>query len=170
MEQPSPRGEQSSSGRRSAFSPSRQQRFRNYTYVYEGPEENEVENHARKVDRRGMEYVMAHERQRGHRPEDVSNDYGAGYDILSVDRDGVVRYIELKTMSGPWGTRGVALSANQYNMARSQKGHYWLYVIENLDGEPALHEIQNPFERVTSYTFDESWKQSPSSEEELSLG
>ncbi|WP_084046098.1 DUF3883 domain-containing protein [Deinococcus hopiensis] len=167
---PRPQGEAGPhAGHRSAASPSRQQRFRNYTYVYEGPEENEAETHAREVDQRGMAYVMEHEWRRGHRPEDVSQDYGAGYDITSADQDGVVRYIELKTMSGPWAQRGVALSANQYRMAKREKSHYWLYVIENLDTEPVLHEIQNPFERVTSYTFDDSWKQEPTSEEELLL-
>lgn len=155
---------------RSSASPSRQQRFRNYTYVYEGPEENEAETHAREVDRRGMEYVLSHERRRGHHPEDVSLDYGAGYDIRSADQDGVIRYIELKTMSGEWRERGVALSANQHAMAQRQKSQYWLYVIENLDGDPVLHEIQNPFERVTSYTFDDSWKQAPTAEEDVLLG
>lgn len=138
--------------------------------MYQGPEENEEETHAREVDQRGMAYVMEHERRRGHIPEDVSMDYGAGYDICSVDQDGVIRYIELKTMSGPWQERGVALSANQFAMARQQTTQYWLYVIENLDGEPTLHEIQNPFERITSYTFDNTWKLEVTTEDEVTLG
>ncbi|WP_189062576.1 DUF3883 domain-containing protein [Deinococcus arenae] len=165
-----PTGTHPGTGQRSPHSPSRQQRFRNYTYVYQGPEENEEETHAREVDQRGMAYVMEHERRRGHIPEDVSMDYGAGYDICSVDQDGVIRYIELKTMSGPWQERGVALSANQFAMARQQTTQYWLYVIENLDGEPTLHEIQNPFERITSYTFDNTWKLEVTTEDEVTLG
>lgn len=165
-----PEGAQSPRGRRSSHSPSQQTRFRNYTYVYEGPEEDEAENHAREVDQRGMAFVMEYERKNGRNPLDESSDYGAGFDILSADSDGVVRYIELKTMSGPWRERGVALSANQYALARREKGNFWLYVVENLNTDPALYMFQNPFERVTSYTFDQSWKENPSTEDEITLG
>lgn len=134
-----------------------QKRLHTYTYVYDGPEEDEAQVHAAEVDRQGMKYVMEYEQARGRSPEDISHDYGAGYDIRSTNGD-KERYIELKTISGPWGNRGVALSANQYGAARTYREKYWLYVIENLDTEPVLHEIQNPFERVTSYTFDGSWK------------
>ena len=61
------------------------------------------------------------------------------------------------------------MSANQYAVARRERSQYWLYVIENLDTEPLLHEIQNPFERITSYTFHESWKQNPTMVEDRFL-
>ncbi|UFA51995.1 DUF3883 domain-containing protein [Deinococcus radiophilus] len=147
-----------------------QKQFKNYVYTYnESDREITQEAHSQKVDRRGMEYAMEYERRHNRTPEDCSADTGAGYDIFSTELSGEVRYIELKTVSGPWGDLGVTLSRNQLAAARKYGERYWLYVIEDLDGQPKLHAIQHPEGQVTYYVFDGSWHGNASYSEELTL-
>ncbi|PYE51960.1 DUF3883 domain-containing protein [Deinococcus yavapaiensis] len=147
-----------------------QRQFKNYVYVYQGSREDvATEAHAQKVDRRGMQYAMEYERQHARTPEDCSGDTGAGYDIFSQAEDGTVRHIELKTTSGPWGERGVTLSRNQLAAARKYGERYWLYVIENLDGDPVLHAIQHPEGQATYYVFNDGWRGNASEEHEFLL-
>lgn len=128
-----------------------------------------AEAHAQKVDRRGMQYAMEYERRHDRTPEDCSGDTGAGYDIFARAEDGTVRYIELKTVSGPWGERGVTLSRNQLAAARKYGERFWLYVIENLDGEPVLHAIQHPEGQASYYVFNDGWRGNASEEYEIVL-
>lgn len=49
------------------------------------------------------------------------------------------------------------ISSNEYHVALRKAESYYLYVIENLDGRPTLHETDNPAGRVTHSSFDNSW-------------
>jgi hypothetical protein len=53
---------------------------------------------------------------------------GAGYDILSFNEDGTVKYIEVKTTRGSAETT-FFLSANELAFARQHAAHYYLYRI-----------------------------------------
>jgi len=83
-----------------------------------------------------------------------------GYDIKSMDREtGEIRFIEVKAVRGPWGARGVGLSATQYDKARERRSAFWLYVVENAASEqPLITRICNPAEKITQYQFDQGWR------------
>lgn len=147
-----------------------QKQFKNYVYAYQASREDiAAETHAQKVDRRGMDYAMSYERHHNRTPEDCSADTGAGYDIFSTAEDRTVRHIELKTVSGPWGERGVTLSRNQLAAAQKYGERYWLYIIENLDDRPVLHAIQHPEGQTSYYVFNDGWRGNASEEYDFTL-
>ncbi len=100
----------------------------------------------RDIERIGMEMAMAYEKERGRVPEDVSA-LNLGYDIRSTASDGSCRYIEVKARAGEGA---IALTPNEWFMARRMGDDYWLYVVENAATDnPQLHTIQNPAARYS---------------------
>lgn len=49
-----------------------------------------------------------------------------GYDIESRQKDGKIRYIEVKSLSGEWDSRGVALTRPEFREATKRQDLYWL--------------------------------------------
>jgi len=101
------------------------------------------------VERAAMEMAMAHERERGWEPEDISRRRdGSGFDIRSLgpaDEYGrrPVRRIEVKGRAGH--DEPVVLTPNEWLQARRHGDTYWLYVVWGCKtGEPRLLTIQNP--------------------------
>jgi hypothetical protein len=79
--------------------------------------------------------------------ESVENE-NRGYDLLSKrphpSEPGVfvqARFIEVK---GRAGTGEVALTANEYRTAQRLGEDFWLYVVFECAGTPALNAIQDP--------------------------
>lgn len=142
--------------------PKPQRKFNTYVYLEPGePDDNEdkEESLSHVTDRRGMEIVMAYETRHGRIPEDVSDNFGCGFDIKSTDSDGTIRFIELKTTNEPWGESGVTLSANQFQKALrdTMAERYWLYVVDDLRGQPKVHRICNPAGKTQHFVFDKGW-------------
>ena len=83
-----------------------------------------------------------------------------GYDILEVDENGeVVRYIEVKTLTGRWYEEGVAVSVPQLHFAQ-EHDNWWLFVVENLNTQNTdVHIFENPIQNANQFMFDHSWKQ-----------
>jgi len=83
-----------------------------------------------------------------------------GYDVTEVDISGVViRYIEVKTLSGKWDVGGVALTGYQLKFSQAHD-NVWLFVVENINTkETKVHMVKNPVQQATRYMFDQSWKQ-----------
>lgn len=98
----------------------------------------------REIEQIGMDVAMRYERENERVPEDVSLQ-NLGFDIRSTDRDGIVRYIEVKARAG---MRDVALTQNEWFKAKRFKGDYYLYVVLNSATKPELIVIQNPAERL----------------------
>ena len=96
------------------------------------------------IERIGMEVSMEHEIKNGRTPEDVSAE-NLGFDVRSMDKDGKVRYIEVKARAE---TGAIALTQNEWFKARRFKDDYYLYVVMNAAGKPQLHIIQNPAENL----------------------
>jgi superfamily II DNA or RNA helicase len=94
------------------------------------------------VERIGMEAVMKFERDAGREPEDVSKEK-LGFDIRSRERDGGIRYIEVKARAG---IGAVALTQNEWFKAQRLGDDYYLYVVWNVGRDPntRLYVIQNP--------------------------
>jgi len=87
-----------------------------------------------------MEYEMKH----GRTPEDVSSE-NLGFDIRSRDKQGNVRYIEVKARAE---RAPVALTPNEWFKARRFKDDYFLYAVMNATKVPQLYIIQNPAENL----------------------
>ncbi len=104
--------------------------------------------------------VYAYEQRQGRVPEQMEQNH-PGYDIRSCDRDGrILRYIEVKSIGGVWGARGVGLSDRQFAEAQHQKAAYWLYVVEWPEDAARCRItcIQNPAARASRFYFDDGWR------------
>ena len=117
---------------------------------------NNVEYHSHfgmsrddEVEATAMQVAMQYETNNGRNPYDVSAE-NVGYDIKSVDQNGLKRYIEVK---GRAGIDGVMLSENEINRLAQLGTKAWLYIVTNCKSEPILNIINNPantlnFERI----------------------
>lgn len=83
-----------------------------------------------------------------------------GFDILEVDSSGdIVRYIEVKTLTGVWGEGGVSVTESQLEFAQVHD-NWWLFVVENMNTQNTnVHLFKNPVQQANRYMFDHSWKQ-----------
>jgi len=94
------------------------------------------------IERIGMEFVMAYEKDQQREPEDVHLE-NLGYDIRSRDQAGAFRYIEVKARAKEGA---IVLTPNEWLMAQRLKEEYWLYVVVNVSTSPELYVIHNPAE------------------------
>lgn len=68
-----------------------------------------------------------------------------GYDILSFDEDGSERFIEVKSTTQKWSNNvNFYLSNNEWEKAKKLK-NYWIYRVFDIDGQPEIIRIENPF-------------------------
>jgi SNF2 family DNA or RNA helicase len=100
------------------------------------------------IEKIGMKIALDYERANGREPEDVSSE-NLGFDIRSKDREGNIRYIEVKARKdeGP-----VALTPNEVFKAKRFKEDYWLYIVANASTNPKLYLINNPAENLQMET------------------
>lgn len=135
------------------------------TYVY--PEGSEYEGESVPgaldetiaVDKAGINHVLEFEVNNGRLPS-VMPHHHPGYDIEVKDRDAkIVRYIEVKSLSGDWGMDGAALTKPQFEKAKEFGDKYWLYVVERAQREDyKIHPIRSPAQRVNQFIYDDGWK------------
>lgn len=92
----------------------------------------------------GMQIAMEYEKAHRRIPKDVSSE-NLGFDIRSIDRNGAVRYIEVKARAE---VGDIALTQNEWFKAHRFKEDYYLYVVFNASKSPELFIIQNPAESV----------------------
>ncbi len=112
------------------------------------------------TDRQGIIRVLAYERKHDRRPTELPHN-NPGYDIESKDRNGKMRFIEVKSLSERWGEGNApALTRNEFEFAREKKQDYWLYVVEcsQLDDFARIYIIQDPARRIDQYLFDDGWQ------------
>jgi superfamily II DNA or RNA helicase len=88
-----------------------------------------------------MKIAMDYEVGVGWNPVDVSAN-NEGYDIKSISREELKRYIEVKGRSG--GDGSVMLSENEMNRLAQLGDAAWLYIVINCKSTPELYRIQNP--------------------------
>lgn len=126
----------------------------------EGADTGDGNDRHLEVDRRGTELVMIFELQEGRKPRKMDH-FNEGYDIESCDASGAIeRYIEVKSLSSRWDMSNVGLSVPQFQKARSEGARFWLYVVDNLDGDkPTLYRVQDPASKVVEYRFDDGWSE-----------
>jgi hypothetical protein len=132
------------------------------TYVSSDSGEREEREHSAQrdaVDRAGMDRVLDYEKRQGRHPNEMPPKH-PGYDIESEnDANDVVRYIEVKSLSGDWEYSNAGLSDVQFKKATELGDRYWLYVVERAD-QPTyrIHRIQNPAARADQFLFDDGWQ------------
>jgi len=83
-----------------------------------------------------------------------------GFDLYEACSDGaLVRWVEVKSMTGSLAGRPVTLSRAQFDCAREHGPAYWLYVAEHARDAAKIRilRIQDPSGRAKYFTFDEGW-------------
>ncbi len=136
-----------------------------YIYVKQEPTEKGQSIQAEKMAGESLsrDFVMKHEIEEGRIPKEMSED-NVGYDIKSTEKNGDIRFIEVKSISGQWGGEGITVSPSQINFAQEYKKAFWLYVVENIGKSNArLHKLQDPMKYVKGFKFNEAWKEIASS-------
>ncbi|RLB02016.1 MAG: hypothetical protein DRG59_13280, partial [Deltaproteobacteria bacterium] len=146
-------------------------KLRTYVYAegseYEEPPNHHVSEQSSAVDKAGIDRVVEYERYRGRIAKVMPHEH-PGYDIESRDESGeVVRYIEVKSLSGDWGASGAALTKTQFEKGIEFGDRYWLYVVERAQQDNyKIHPIQNPAQRVNEFIYDDGWKNVASTDTE----
>lgn len=111
------------------------------------------------IDAAGTDRVMAYERSKGRVPQKMAH-LNKGYDVMSEDSLGRVRYIEVKSTVDLWGGGGVGITPAQHDYARRNPDEWWLYVVEAAESDQdwAIYCINNFAERTYRYMFDDGWR------------
>jgi hypothetical protein len=110
------------------------------------------------TDKAGIARVLEFEQQAGRFPKEMPHS-NPGYDVESADAEGqIVRYIEVKSLTGSWRDDFAVLSARQFEKASSMDDEFWLYVVERAQREDfRIHRIPNPALNTTEFMFDDGW-------------
>ncbi len=84
-----------------------------------------------------------------------------GFDLYECDAVGnVIRWVEVKSMTGTLDDRPVGMSTVQFEFARQRGANYWLYVVENATTPDKMRilRIQDPATLTRTFTFDKGWQ------------
>ncbi len=127
--------------------------------LVEDESDYDVAKERSKVDLAGIEHVVQSEEDSDREVERRPH-HQKGYDLISRDRSGAIRYIEVKSLKGYWSQHSpAALSRAQFEMARTEGENYWLYVVERATSHDCqIYRIQNPAKLVDAYLFDYGWR------------
>lgn len=138
-------------------------------YVGKEKEINEEQNKnqresAKEIGAKGENYILTHKEilllsKDNDFQKTPSNN--KGYDISEKDNNGqIIRYIEVKTLTGQWGQGGVGITEHQLEFAQKEKEKWWLFVVENINTDNTkVYQFKNPILEANRFMFDNSWKQ-----------
>lgn len=138
-------------------------------YVGKEKEVNEEQNKsqresAKEIGDRGENYILAQKetlllsRDNYFQKAPTNN---KGFDIYEKDNNGqIIRYIEVKTLTGQWGQGGVGITKDQLEFAQKEKDKWWLFVVESSNTDNTkVYQFKNPILEANRFMFDNSWKQ-----------
>lgn len=119
---------------------------------------------AKEIGDRGESYILAHKKtlllskDNNFQKAPINN---KGFDIYEKDTNGqIIRYIEVKTLTGQWGQGGVGITEHQLEFAQKEKDKWWLFVVENINTDDTkVYQFKNPILEANRFMFDNSWKQ-----------
>ena len=137
-------------------------------YVGKNKEVKDTEEHhktkrrAIEIGNKGERYVLDHateyllSKTNEFRKAPTNN---MGYDIEELNsNEEVIRYIEVKTLTGDWGEGGVSVTHPQIEFAQCYD-NWWLFVVENINTQNTkIHVFENPVQQANQFKFDHSWK------------
>jgi len=111
------------------------------------------------IDAAGTARVMRYEESKGRVPQKMTH-LNKGYDIMSEDALGNIRFIEVKSTVDLWGGGGVGITPAQHNYARQNPDEWWLYVVEAAESDQdwAIYCINDFVDRTYRYMFDDGWR------------
>jgi hypothetical protein len=112
------------------------------------------------IDGAGVARVLAFERLCGRAPEEQDHS-NPGFDVISRGHSGeILRWIEVKSLRGPWNERGVFLSRTQMAFSQERGQQFWLYVVEFAEDDDAfrIHRIQDPWSQASRFGIDNGWQ------------
>jgi len=105
------------------------------------PDQNiEIMSSDEEIEKIGMQIAIKYEIEQGRYPEDVSSE-NLGFDIRSRDKEGNIRYIEVKARAE---IGAIALTQNEWFKAQRFGNDYYLYAVMNAKSNPELFIIVNP--------------------------
>lgn len=81
----------------------------------------------------------------------ANRDNNAGFDILSYDRDGSKRHIEVKATKGMSLERGFYITANEVEKASSLTNYHIYFVFSAMSKHPKVLPVKNPFSKGSSF-------------------
>lgn len=130
----------------------------------DGPPDSEDSARRGALAEAGSAKVVAFE-QGCQRHHEVKPPHHKGYDIESRDAARViVRYIEVKCMSGCWDTRGVGVTYPEFEKAQQLGDKFWLHVVERADQpEARIHQVQDSARKVDQFLYDDGWSEAAES-------
>jgi hypothetical protein len=111
------------------------------------------------IDVAGVGRVLEYETMCGRTPKEMPHN-NPGYDVESRDTSGkLLRYIEIKSLSGQWSNTFAVLSRPQFDKANDLRESFWLYVVERAQRDDfEIHRIQNPALKANHFMFDDGWR------------
>ena len=106
------------------------------------------------VEEKAIQFILKNEPQLYRTPAN-----NPGYDLFKEEDGQIVRWVEVKAMTGSLNDRPVGLSHTQFEYAREHKEAYWLYVVEHAESpdEARIVRIQDPAGKAWTFTFDRGW-------------
>ncbi len=120
-------------------------------------------SHRTEVSQAGVNFAKAYEQKQNRLVVDMNELYPnhKGWDLQSKDKEGkLVRRIEVKATEKEWSGWAVDVTSEQFVSAQKYTDDFYLYVVEYalLPEKRRLYIFHNPYEKVTDYFFDGSWK------------
>lgn len=127
-------------------------------------EEKSQRESAKEIGDKGENYILAYKetlllsKNNDFQQAPTNN---KGFDIYEKDTNGqIVRYIEVKTLTGQWAQGGVGITKEQLEFAQKEKDKWWLFVVENINTDNTkVYQFKNPILEANRFMFDNSWKQ-----------
>ena len=110
-----------------------------------------------KLEDKAIELILAEEPTLQRTPKN-----NPGFDLREISDGGeIVRFVEVKAMSGTLQNRSATLTKKQFECAQQERDSYWLYIVENA-GDPQsanIVKINDPAGWAKTFTFDHGWKE-----------
>ncbi len=125
--------------------------------------QQEIKERTIEIGKKGEDYILEHSTRyllsdsNRFNPAPTNNE---GFDITEVNSNGeIVRYIEVKALTGKWREGGVAVTAPQMKFAQAHE-NWWLFIVEGINTRAMkVYRLENPILQANRYMFDSSWKQ-----------
>ncbi len=121
----------------------------------------ELQQRRQAINNAGIQRVLEFEKSLQCEPHEMPHTH-PGYDIESRDpaTGGILRYIEVKSLSDIWTDTGVGLTRTEFLKAQELGDLYWLYIVEHAEtADFKIHCIQNPAGKVDQFFYDDGWQQ-----------
>ena len=110
-----------------------------------------------KLEDKAIELILAEEPTLQRTPKN-----NPGFDLREIGDGGeIVRFVEVKALSGTLQNRSATLTKKQFECAQQERDSYWLYIVENA-GDPQsanIVKINDPAGWAKTFTFDHGWKE-----------